>query len=177
MAKIVVLINGRAQAGKDTFVRFVRQNMEQKGYFKTYNRSKTDLVREALKKLGWNGEKTDYVRAVMKGLTDFADHTGRNVRYFKNTINMLSGIVFFHVRDLHSISKYSQIAKRAGSSVITLFVHRDATKARDQQWTDLEDYDYDYRILNNGTLEDLQKEAELFADLLFQRLTAKGEQV
>lgn len=177
MAEIVVLVNGRAQAGKDTFVSFVRHELEQKGYYSVYNRSKTDPTREALEKLDWGGNKTDYVRDIMKQLVNFADRTGRNTRYFQSTVDLLSGIVFFHVRDLYSISEYRQIAKKAGSSVITLFVHRNAAKAKDQQWSDLEDYKYDYRVLNNSTLKDLQKEAELFATLLFKRLVAKGDRI
>ena len=87
-------------------------------------------------------------------------------------IDSLPGVIFFHIREPNKIYQYRKIAQEKRKHVITLFIHRDQAKADDHQWDDLEKYNYDYRVLNNSSLEVLQKEAELFADLLIRRLHA-----
>lgn len=170
MKNTLVLINGRAGAGKDTFVDFVRKDLESRGFFLTHNKTKAYLAYEALKTVGWDGEKTDYSRTLLKDLIEFADSTGAATDHFNTCLKLYAGLLFYHVRDQESVNHYAGIARFNGWSVLTLFVHSDAAKEKDHQWDDLESYHYDYRILNNGSLEDLQKEAKLFADLLLKRL-------
>lgn len=170
MKDIVVLINGRAQSGKDTFVKYVKQYIEEKESVTVSNRSRTDPVVDVLNSLWWDGKKTDEVRQLMKTLVEFGDCTGKNKTYYETCLDILSGILFFHVREPFYLKQYKEIAQEKGKQVVTLFIHRNTACDKDHQWTDLERFGYDYRVQNNGTLDELQKEAELFADLLLIKL-------
>ena len=51
--KKILVINGMAGAGKDTFVSFLKQ------YFNILHISMVDIAKKAAKDAGWNGEKDE----------------------------------------------------------------------------------------------------------------------
>lgn len=74
--KYVILINGPAGAGKDTFISMVTAIADIKYRFENINVSSlsaADRIKYAARTLGWDSKKDDKSRAMLSELKDFAD--------------------------------------------------------------------------------------------------------
>lgn len=167
---MVFVINGYLGAGKDTFVELVKTVIDKLKEEKreVINISTIDYLKDIFKKdFGWNGEKTKSVRAALSlvhnGLLVWDDIP------FKKTCEKveqhLKDVVFIHCREPKNIKKYVE-----KFNALTIFVNNlEAKKAvlynkKGYSTSDLEveNYNYDIIIDNNGTFEDLEHQAEMF---------------
>lgn len=89
--KYVVLINGPAGAGKDTFISMVSAIADIKYRFENVNISSisaVDRIKYAARTLGWDSKKDDESRAMLSDLKDFADkHFNTTVKYIFTVID------------------------------------------------------------------------------------------
>jgi len=90
--KYVVLINGPASAGKDTFVKLVHElaRFKETGGCRISVRSisAVDRIKCAASDLGWRGEKDDKSRAMLSDLKDLADkHLNATLNYIFDEID------------------------------------------------------------------------------------------
>lgn len=164
----IIIINGPPCAGKNQFVDYCRKHCVWCGEAST-----VDFVKEIATKCGWNGQKDSNARAFLSALKDamtaYNDLPARKmetaVRVFQNDMEYYgasseSGVFFIHCREPQEIDK---LVKRLGAK--TLFVERAATNKimpSNHADADVDKYEYDYRIDNNGTLGDLDRAAEDF---------------
>lgn len=168
---MVFVINGYLGAGKDTFVELVKTVMDKlqtEEKKEVINISTIDYLKDIfIKEFGWDGKKTKPVRAALSlvhnGLLVWDDIP------FKKTCEKveqhLKDIVFIHCREPKNIKKYVE-----KFNALTIFVENlEAKKAvlynkNGYSTSDLEveDYNYDIIINNNGSFEDLEHEAEMF---------------
>lgn len=162
----IIIINGGAGVGKDTFVRMC-QNVDPT----IQNLSSIDYVKEVAHELGWTGEKDDKARRFLSDLKK-AMMLYNSAPFYKvfETINDYDkdGVVFLHIREPDEIELYRNQIIANHDKVITLLVRNNRIDAVTTNSSDanVTEYGYDYVIDNNGSLQDLQDSAELFVEML-----------
>lgn len=146
--------------------------------FKATNMSTIDRVKELSKKyFNWDGKKTESARkflAEMKRI--WAEYNNGPFLYMIETINnhykklpkkdKLNFIYFIHCREPEEIQKFKD---KYGDKCITILLKReirtDKNKIADNQADmNVDNYNYERIILNNGSKIDLELEAVKFVD-------------
>ena len=160
MEKRIIIINGSGGVGKDTFCDFC------KNFTGVRNISSVDKVKEAAKILvGWNGEKDEKTRKFLADLKRLSiDYNNYPLTYikeqaeeFKNNSN--ENVMFIHIREAEEIEK---VQKAIGAK--TLLITNDRVKkiSTNTSDSDVDKFEYDYYIQNNGTLDELKERARIF---------------
>lgn len=163
MEKNIIIINGTGGAGKDTFVSFCSEVTG------VLNVSTVDKVKEAAKILvGWNGEKDEVSRKLLVDLKQLSvDYNDAPTKYicsmaeeFKDSENNL---MFVHIREAVEIEKAKKLLNAK-----TLLITNPRVKLITSNDSDgkVNEYNYDYYIVNDGTLEDLKNTAAKFVEEL-----------
>ena len=163
MEKSIVIINGTGGAGKDTFVSFCSEVTG------VLNVSTVDKVKEAAKVLvGWNGEKDEISRKLLVDLKQLSvDYNDAPTKYicsmaedFENSDNNL---MFVHIREAREIEKAKKLLNAK-----TLLITNPRVKLITSNDSDgkVNEYNYDYYIVNDGTLDDLKDKASKFIEEL-----------
>lgn len=167
--KKIFITNGSGTAGKDSFVTAVGK------YVPVYKYSAIDLVKDMLEVAGISRtHKTEETRLLMSDmkdmLTEYGDIPFKDVSAavmdFKNGL-VDADVMFIDIREPDEIAR---AVKEFGAK--TILVRNPNTNKIDSNHADrdVENYEYDYIIENNGTLEQLEKMAKLFA----QRIIIDG---
>ena len=168
----VVIINGKAGCGKDTFVSMCKDISPANWIL---NISTVDFVKEVAQFCGWDGTKTPENRKFLSDLKDILTQWNdvplkkvcQEIKTWQN-IWIASGdydkaVVFIHCREPKEIKKLCE--ELSTYNPVTLLIRRDAAEYVEQiNHADNEvlNYTYDTVVTNNGTLEDLQHFAECF---------------
>ena len=170
---MVFIVNGMPRAGKSTFVAMCRAY---KGYKAAQEYSTVDYVKDLAMELGWNGEKTLRDRKFLSDLkallTEWKDIPYQktlewiDVTYRRNASDYgllhEDTCLFIHCREPEEIARFK---KDLGDDCATILVRRSEVENAEQSNrsdSDVFDYDYDYTIVNNGSLDDLQNTVENF---------------
>jgi hypothetical protein len=163
MATKVVIINGYPQAGKDTFIGYCEQ------YVTVLNVSTVDRVKQALKLLGWEGEKTPEIRKALSDLKDLSTALFDGpVTYIKDQVKAhptkcLPGLIFIHSREPAEIYRLKQELD-ATTLLISRKPKEEITNHADRN---VEKFPYDHVIDNNEGLEELHEKARKFIGRIF----------
>lgn len=168
----VVIINGKAGTGKDTFVTMCKDVL---GANWVLNISTVDFVKGVATFCGWDGTKTPANRKFLSDLkdllTEWDDIPLKRVCQEIKTWQHLwiasgeydKAIIFIHCREPKEIKKLCD--ELSTYNPITLLIRRDAAECVEQvNHADNEvlNYEYDYIIPNNGPLSELRARAEEF---------------
>lgn len=172
----VIVINGQPRAGKDLFV-----TMCQKYVVWCKNISTVDFVKQVAFFCGWDGIKTPENRAFLSDLKDlltkWQDVPFRKVQDAAYNYDLEAQIydfstdevvVFVHCREPQEIEKFVK-----EMNALTLLIRRPSIEGEEQSnHADAEvfNYDYDYTIYNDGTVEDLENKAVEFLNKLKIRI-------
>jgi hypothetical protein len=175
----VVVINGMPRAGKDQFVLFCQKHITW-----CKNISTVDFVKQVANFCGWDGTKTPENRAFLSDLKDLLTkwndipfkkvkheaerYNSEAVAYDFDTDEVL---VFVHCREPEEITKFVK-----EMNAVTLLIRCDAIENNEQSnHADAEvfNYDYDYIVENNGTLEDLEESAITFLHEIYREKDLK----
>ena len=154
--KKVIIINGYAGAGKDAFIDFCEEcTLATRLWTST-------PAKVALTALGWDGvEKTASIRYVLQKLIEIGECMFNSTQNYLDVelANIDDGLVFIHCREHKKIDAF-----KGRYNASTLFIDnrkaQDAALAQFQNPSDianLEEYDYDTIINNNGSLAELKK--------------------
>ena len=158
------IINGRAGAGKDTFVWLCQNQAENKAIL---NISTVDFVKRIATICGWTGEKDEKNRRFLSDLKDlltrwndvpFKEILKAIERYKENSLG--ADLIFFiHCREPEEIERL-----RDALGAKTIFIKRDTIPQVVSNHADknVENFEYDIYIENNGTIEELSEKARLF---------------
>lgn len=158
----VVIINGFPNAGKDTFVKLCQELRTG-----VYNIHTSTPAKIALGKLGWDGiEKTPEVRNLLALMMEFSYKAwdGPTMYCVKSVLDIdaidRNALIFIHCREPYNIEKL----RRNLPLSTTLFICRedsikDSVNEADQN---VENYNYDFAIYNDSTLEELKELAQKF---------------
>jgi dephospho-CoA kinase len=157
--KKIIIINGSGGVGKDTFVEFC------KPYANITNVSSVDKIKEAAFILGWDCGKTEEDRKFLSDLKILS--TGYNnfpYEYVKKCIENFredrhSYTMFIHVREPQEIDK---IKKDFGCITLLIKNINKRTISSNMADANVENYNYDHIINNDGSLDDLKRKAITF---------------
>ena len=163
MKKTIIIINGTGGAGKDTFVNFCSEITG------VLNVSTVDKVKEAAKILvGWNGEKDEVSRKLLVDLKQLSvDYNDAPTKYicemaekFRESNDQL---MFAHIREAVEIEKSKNLLNAKTLLITNPRVNLITSNNSDGK---VNEYNYDYYIENDGTLEDLKEKAKKFIEEL-----------
>lgn len=165
MNKKIVIVNGVGRSGKDSVCDIADEIIP------CGNISTVDKVKKAYSFLGWNGEKSEEHRKALSDIKDLAtktlDHSYRYCKqciadFYKEDCPWL--ILFIHSREPDEIARF---VKDFGCK--TLLVTNKNIKKIESNHADAEvaNYNYDFHITNDGTLDDLHDAVEVFIKELF----------
>ena len=160
ISKRIVIINGKGTSGKDTFVNIVNK------YVPTENYSSIDLIRKVATQLGYNGGKTMKDRKFLSDMkvlaTEYNDAPYNDIIdrvlkfiYCKQNKNQL---LFIHIREPKEIQRLVDFCKESNIEVSTLLIKREnieSVEYGNMADDNVYNYDYDFVINNDGTLDDL----------------------
>lgn len=164
----IYILNGKAGSGKTTFFELI----EEKCQPYVFNYSTITLVKEVAKKCGWDGGKTPENRKFLSDLKDLLTEW-QDVPY-KDCIKEIKRIEFLAVShdidhddwaifiDCREPKEIQKFVDRLGAK--TIFVDRkiEGYIASNHADAEVENFEYDIIINNNGTLEDLAAAAMNF---------------
>ena len=159
-SKRIVIINGKGTSGKDTFVNIVSN------YVPTENYSSIDLIRKVATQLGYNGGKSMKDRKFLSDMkvlaTEYNDSPYNDIIdkvlkfiYSKHNKNQL---LFIHIREPKEIQRLVDFCKERNIEVSTLLIKREnleSVEYGNMADDNVYNYDYDFVINNDGTLDDL----------------------
>lgn len=159
--KKVYITNGSAENGKDSFAEFLAK------YISVFKYSSIDLVKEMFEVVGVNKkEKTEKKRKLWSDGKDlltkyddipFKDITSIVVDFKNNKIE--TEVLLIDIREPEEIAR---AVETFGAESI-LVRNPDAVKIESNHADrNVENYEYDYIIENDGTLEQLDKVAKMF---------------
>ena len=172
MSKIVVM-NGMPMSGKSQFVEYCLEELGKYGD----EVSTVDFVKEIALSAGWDGEKRPRDRKFLSDLKDLLTEWG-DVPYkkiieardeFENVLgfyglNPKKGVLFTHCREPQEIQKFKD-----RDNAITVLIRRASVENNNQSNhadANVFEYNYDYVIENNGTLDELKEKAKGFLELI-----------
>lgn len=161
MEKQIIIINGTGGSGKDTFVDFCSK------FSSVTNISSVDKVKEAAKVLvNWNGEKDEKSRKLLADLKNISiEYNNYPTQYIEKKYeefkNSDSKYLFVHIREIDEIKKIKKLLKAKTLLILNPRVALITSNASDGN---VLNYNYDFIIQNDGTLEDLQQKAKKFVE-------------
>ena len=159
MKKIFVQ-NSVGGSGKDTWASLLNK------YIPTYKYSIVDLPKEAAKVLGWDGGKTEKDRKFLSDVMDLS--TEYNDAPFKDVLSIVTDfknnllendVLIIDMRDPKDIDR---AVETFGAETILIRNPNVIKIESNHADRDVENYEYDYIIENDGTLEQLENVAEFF---------------
>ncbi len=161
MKKIFVQ-NSVGGSGKDTWASLLSK------YIPTLKYSIVDLPKEAAKVLGWDGGKTEKDRRFLSDIMDLS--TEYNDAPFEDVLSLVTDFknnkdfaeykaLIIDMRDPKDIAR---AVETFGAE--TILIRNPNVKKIESNHADrdVENYEYDYIIENDGTLEQLDKVAKIF---------------
>ena len=170
----VIIINGFADSGKDSFVNYlvdgrllevstdsILNMMPIKAF------SSIDPVKNMLRREGFDVDnKTDEMRKLLADIGDIMIdwRIARCLEFVQETCKEQSCIVFIHMREPKNIAKLKQLYTTLNFMVSTLLIERPDIRRVTNNAADRDvlEYEYDHRIQNNGSLFDLWFKAERY---------------
>lgn len=158
--KHIFIINGSGGVGKDTFVNYVTSIVK----CDVVNYSSVDRIKEIAKLAGWDGGKTEKDRKFLSDLkvlcSNYNDLPFVSIsRVVKEFRNQSAWILFLHIREPAEIER----AKREFDAK-TILITRKGLAPITSNFADanVNNYDYDIVIKNDGDKSDLKSTAFSF---------------
>ena len=175
---ILVLINGHAGVGKDTFVDLCRQVLAKKDC-EVMNLHRSDAPKAALTSLGWDNVKDEETRTLLKNIIDWMELKGLLNSYLENQIEAAKSVfadkdllMFYHVRDPEVMySLMNKYVHYENVKPISVLIQRNLPEAKEPSdwWGDLENANYTMHVrLPENDMERTQDIAEVFVDFLLE---------
>lgn len=171
MEKQVFVINGSGTVGKDTFVKSIREILNNKSRHlpTVINHSSISIVEEMARIAGWDGGKSEKDRKFLSDLKDLASAYNdtpfkdlqKTVEYFFSDRSHAK-LCFLHIREPEEIDR---AIKEFNAK--TILVKRNSVPHIVSNRADANVYNhkYDFVIENNGSIDDLKKIAKDFLKL------------
>lgn len=159
MNKKIFITNGMARCGKDTFAKLLNEIIPTMKY------SSIDKVKDIARLCGWNGGKTERDRKFLSDLklltTDYSDMPFSEIK--KNVEKFMSDktyeVMLIDIREPEEIERAKVVF-----GAKTILIENNRVKHIDSNMADANvyNYKYDYKIQNNGTLEEFKNNIQDF---------------
>ena len=153
--KLVIIINGKGGAGKDTLCGFAGE------VYETENVSSIDPIKEIASQHGWNGEKNEKSRRFLSELKRlFIEFNNLPNDYLlsehKKFLLGDKKIMFVHIRESSQIQLFKERVKNTypNCRCVTLLVNREGDNESEKVGNDSDDgvNDYQYDFYYNNIL-------------------------
>ena len=157
MKNKIIIINGSGGCGKSTFVKLCNEIDSRVVELSTID----DIKTQSIKAKWWNGIKDDKGRELLSNLKDILTQYD-NIPFKKvvEEVNSLNNkIIFINSREPEEIHKFKQELNAITLLIKNPNVPKITTNHAD---ANVECYDYDYAIINDGSLDDLKHKGEVF---------------
>ena len=164
MDKLVFIVNGKPRAGKDTFAMILNR------YMNVYKYSAVTKVKEIATLCGWDGQKEERDRKFLHELkmltSEYSDMAYQDVvneiKKYRN--GEIEADVF--IVDVREPEEIERLAKEVGA--LTVFIENNNVPSITSNAADanVENYEYDFVVPNNGTMNDFEEEIKLFMEFL-----------
>lgn len=159
MNKQIFITNGMARCGKDTFAMLMNEIIP------TYKYSSIDKVKEIAAKCGWDGKKEERDRKFLSDLklltTEYNDMPFHAIEKKVNKFREKDkyDVMLIDIREPEEIEK----AKKAFDAK-TILIKNNRVENIESNMADANvyNYDYDFVVENNGTLDDFRREVKEF---------------
>lgn len=176
----VIVVNGYPRSGKDTFVNFCKEKLGAFGV----SVSTVDFVKYLAAQSGWDGSKTPKNRKFLSDLKDLLTEWNDvpwkkveevfesiKIECFQYGLRDNDFFLFIHSREPREIERFQ---KEYGA--LTVLIDREEVEGKQSNHSDAEvmNFNYDYIINNDGTLEELEMKAITFIESV--RLTNKNKE-
>lgn len=162
----VIVINGAGTSGKDTFIDLFTQVCVEHGQYPVYRFSSVDEVKYFATCMGWDGVKDDKGRRFLSDIKDaMTRYNNAPFNFMKQKVKEVmqeevDAFIFFHIREPVEIQKMVDELKAT-----TLLIDRPSVKKdsfTNHADKNVESYQYDYHVVNDGTLLDLRDQAIVY---------------
>ena len=167
--KTVVIVNGKPRSGKDTFCNYIANYCDKhEKYCDVW--STIDFEKELLEDIvnrqydPTSEIDREFLSELKRILNLYYDITFRD---FTNLLKLNDGIFLIHSREWSEILKFKDYCRNNNIRFITVFI----TRPEEQSFNNKSDLYcnstkdmFDILIENNGTLEDLKRNAEQFCE-------------
>lgn len=157
--KKIFIVNGKPRAGKDTFAELLSKHC------RVFKYSSVDKVKKIAAQCGWDGGKTDKDRKFLSELkritTEFNDMAyddlAEKVAYFLKTD--FFDVMLIDIREPEEIERAIE-----GFGAEAVYILNDNIPSNTSNYADanVENFEYDIIVTNNGTLDDFEKTVEVF---------------
>lgn len=161
----IIVINGYAGVGKDTFIDCCMKISDS-----VFSISTIDPIKDIAYQIGWNGEKTPKSRKFLSDLKNLlTDYYDFSWNYIRNEVLDISNrypdpIIFIHCREPKEIQRFKD---EWGAK--TLLIRRalaERTEQINQADNGVFNFEYDLMIGNNGSIEQLQRDAKHYIEMI-----------
>lgn len=183
---MVIIINGAPESGKSTFVKICKEQ-HLLGFI--YEYSTVDFVKQIATECGWDGVKNAKNRKFLSDLKDlltewhdipFRKSIEKVQENYQHSAEIYSisphhVITFIHCREPEEIQKFKEYY--GDDWCRTLLIRRPTVEDNDQSnHADAQvfNYKYDYEIMNDGTLNDLEQKAQDFVEEVWKYRDSHG---
>lgn len=158
----IYIVNGSGGSGKDTWVSFVN------GFVPVYHDSIVSIAKEAAEILGWDGGKTEKDRKFLSDLLDLsAEYNDQPYKDIANFLRDYKNGEFDDVKAIFVDMRDPEDIKRAvddfGAKTILIKNPNVEKIVSNHADANVEDFNYDFTVVNDGTKEQLKKSALIFA--------------
>ena len=166
--KKIIIINGAAQTGKDTVVNFSREILKNTN-IGVFNFSSIDLVKNIASLMGWMGiknEKSRFFLCELKKLwQNFNNKIFENLQMKIDSCPEYDSLIFIHMREPDEI----ELSKTYFENVNTLLIKRNnIQKFQNSADLNVNNYNYDFLLDNNQSLEILRVSVKTFLGYLLK---------
>lgn len=167
MDKIVVIINGKGGAGKDTLCEAAAK------HYRVKNVSSIDPIKAIAAQHGWNGEKDDKARKFLSDLKRaFTEYNDLPNHWLEEQASEFAAgddeVLFVHIREGSQIDDFK---RRVKGRYITLLIRSSRTETTYGNASDdeVENYPYDYVYQNDKPLSEAEEDFLTFLREVFSR--------
>ena len=159
MNKYIFITNGVGGCGKDTFANFMNE------FIPTVKYSAINKVKSVAEICGWDGGKTEKDRKFLSDLklltTEYSDMAFTDIKEMVEQFhyNTIYPVLLIDIREPEEIERAK---KEFGAK--TILIRNDRIKPITSNMADanVENYDYDFIIYNDGTLEEFRETTRRF---------------
>lgn len=160
MEKRIFITNGVGGCGKDTFANFLRN------YCSVSKYSSINKVKSIASACGWSGDKTEKDRKFLSDLklltSEYSDMPFKDIQ---KMVEIFKKERFFNVLliDIREPEEIERAKKEFGAETILIRNNKIKPITSNMADANVENYEYDYIIENNGTLEEFEETVKQFA--------------
>lgn len=170
--KLVIIINGKGGAGKDTVCEIASN------FFRVKNISAITPIKDIATNYGWNGEKDEKSRKFLSDLKRaFIEYNDLPNRYLEEEYHKFEksdiDILFVHIRENDQIDAFKRIVKL---KCVTMLVRSSKIEDENKQYgncsdDNVENYAYDYYYTNGKPMKVLVPD---FMNFIYDLFVTEG---